>query len=184
MSRLRDEMRKLKSEHDELQLRYDDEVYSGTSWKKEKERLETKVGDLAAAYEASNSSNAEQQSQIVSLLSQVRELRAHLDEADAERAALSQARRALEARLHDIAQDHLDTSKMSSDRVLQALNLEKQDLRSALEAEADKVALANERVKKAEAFATEYQVELSKIRTENADLDRQNVRAFLRCCNW
>ncbi|KAH7091794.1 hypothetical protein BKA62DRAFT_84948 [Auriculariales sp. MPI-PUGE-AT-0066] len=174
-SRLSDEIRRLKSEHDELQLRYDDEVYSGSSWKKEKERLEAKIGDLISAYEASNGANAEQQSQIVSLLSQVRELRAHLDEADAERAALQQARRTLEGRLSDIAQDHLDTSKMSSDRVLQALNLEKQDLRSALEEQLDKVAMANERFKKAETFANEYQVELSKIRAENSELDRINA---------
>ena len=64
---------------------------------------------------------------------------------------------------------------MSSDRVLQALNLEKQDLRSALDEQMDKVAMANERVKKAEAFANDYQVELSKIRAENSELDRLNV---------
>ena len=176
-SRLADENRKLKSEHDELQLRYDDEVYSGSAWKAEKGRLEAKVGDLVSAYDASNAANAEQQTQIVSLLSQVRELRAHLDEADAERAALQQARRTLEGRLADIAQDHLETSKMSSDRVVQALHLEKQDLRSALEEQMDKVVMANERVKKAESFANEYQVELSKIRAENSELDRTNVRA-------
>jgi myosin protein heavy chain len=176
LSRLREENRKTRSDLDELQLRYDDEVYNSAAWKKEKERLETKIGDLTAAYDSSTASQTEQQSQIVSLLSQVRELRAVLDEAEADRAALQKARRALEARLNDIAQDHVDANKMSSDRVLQALHLEKQDLRSALEEQTDKMALASERLKKAETFANECQTELNKIRTENAELDKLNVR--------
>lgn len=175
MSRLREENRLIRAERDELQLRFDDEVYSGGAWKKEKERLETKIGDLAAAYEASNNANAEQQGQIVSLLSQVRELRAVLDEAEADRTALQKARRQLEGRLNDIAQHHLETSKMTSDRALQAMHLEKQELRSALEEQEDKVNMANERLKKAETFANENQAELNKIRAENVELDKLNV---------
>lgn len=175
MSRLREENRSLRADRDKLQLKFDDEVYNGGAWKKEKERLETKINDLSAAYEASNKANSEQQTQVVSLLSQVRELRAVLDEAEADRAALQKARRQLEGRLSDIAQQHLETSKMSSDRVLQAMHLEKQELRSALEEQEDRVSMANERLKKAEAFANESQAELNKLRAENAELDRANV---------
>lgn len=164
------QVRKLQGE---LQLRLDDEVYSGGTWKKEKDRLETKIGDLTAAYEASNHTNTEQQTQIVSLLSQVRELRAVLDDAEADRTALQKARRQLEGRLNDIAQDHLE--KMSSDRALQAMHLEKQELRSALEEQQDKVNTANERLKKAEVSANESRTELNKTRAENAELDKQNV---------
>lgn len=32
MSKLREELRKARSEYDELQLRFDDEVYSGGAW--------------------------------------------------------------------------------------------------------------------------------------------------------
>ncbi|KIJ56408.1 hypothetical protein M422DRAFT_150276 [Sphaerobolus stellatus SS14] len=175
MSRLREENRSLRAERDDLQLRFDDEVYNGGAWKKEKERLETKIADLTAAYDSSNNANTEQQAQIVNLLSQVRELRAVLDEAESERSALQKARRQLEGRLNDIAQQHLEASKMSSDRVLQAMHLEKQELRSALEEQEDRVSMANERLKKAETFAAESQVELNKMRAENAELDRQNA---------
>ncbi|KAF8514982.1 nonmuscle myosin heavy chain b [Gautieria morchelliformis] len=175
MSRLREENRTMRTERDDLQLRFDDEVYNGGAWKKEKERLETKIGDLTAAYEASNNANSEQQSQIVSLLSQVRELRAVLDEAEADRSALQKARRQLEGRLNDIAQHHVETSKMSSDRAFQAMHLEKQELRSALEEQEDRVNMANERLKKAESFANDSQIELNKIRAENSELDKLNA---------
>lgn len=175
ISNLRSENHKMRSELDELQLRYDDELYAGESWKKEKGRLTNKITDLQSAYDASKAAQSEQQNQIVSLLSQVRELRAVLDEAEAERAALRQARSQLETRLNDIAQAHLDANRMSSDRVLQELHLEKQDLRSRLEEQADRVTLAYDKLKKAEAFANECQVELSKVRNDNSDMERENV---------
>lgn len=165
----------MRSELDGFQLKYDDEVYASSSWKKDKDRMSTKILDLTGAYESSKAAQAEQQTQIVALLSQVRELRAVLDEAEAERAALRQARAQLETRLNDIAQDHLDSSRMSSDRVVQELQLEKQDLRAQLESQADRVAMANDKLKKAEAFASEYQIELSKVRHENSEMERKNV---------
>ncbi|KAF9519353.1 hypothetical protein BS47DRAFT_1337113 [Hydnum rufescens UP504] len=176
MSRLREENRKTRGDLDNLQLQYDDEVYSGNAWKKEKERLESKIADLTGAYDSATTVQSEQQSQIVNLLSQVRELRGVLDDAEADRTALQQARRNLEARLSDIAQGHhADSEKLSSDRVLQALHLEKQDLRSSLDEQRDRVALASERLKKAEAHALDCQNQLNQIRKENSDLDRRNA---------
>ena len=58
MSRLREENRKLRSDYDELQLQYDDEVYNGGAWKKERERLETKIADVTNAYESSTAARA------------------------------------------------------------------------------------------------------------------------------
>lgn len=165
----------MRSEQDELQLRFDDEVYASSSWKMDKERMDSKIMDLTAAYESAKSAQSEQQNQIVALLSQVRELRAVLDEAEAERAALRQARSQLETRLNDIAQDHLDASRISSDRVLQELQLEKQDLRSRLEGQAERIALVHDKLKKAESFASECQIELSKTRHHNSELERQHV---------
>ena len=86
MSRIREENRKIRSNYEELSLRFDDEVYSGSTWKKEKERLETKIQDVTKAYDASVAAQAEQQSQIVSLHSQVRELRSVLNDAETDRA--------------------------------------------------------------------------------------------------
>jgi myosin heavy chain 9/10/11/14 len=175
MSRLREENRTLRSDYDDLQLRYDDEIYSGGAWKKDRERLETKIADLGQAYETSMAAQGEQQAQIVALHSQVRELRSVLDEAEADRVLLQKARRALQAELESIKLDHADTSKISNATEMQKLLLRKQDLERSVEEHRDKENLAMERMKKAEARADEAQVELGRIRVENSELEKQNV---------
>ncbi|THH09667.1 hypothetical protein EW145_g1839 [Phellinidium pouzarii] len=175
MSRLREENRKLRSDYDELQLQYDDEVYNGGAWKNEKERLETKISDLTNAYESSTAARTEQQSQIVALHSQVRELRGVLEDAEAERVMLQKARRALQSQLDSIKLDNIDPDKMSAESKLQDLQLKKQDLERALEEHQDRVMMAEERMKKAEVHAQECQIELGEIRVENSELDRKNA---------
>lgn len=150
--------------------------YNSSGSKKEKERLETKIADITKAFEASSAAQAEQQSQIVALHSQVRELRGVLDDVEADRSLLQKARRALQAELEGIRLDHVDTNKMSSDREFQVLQLEKQDLERALEEQEDRVANAFDRMKKAETYANDCQVELGKVRVDNSELDRLNVR--------
>ncbi|KDR70292.1 hypothetical protein GALMADRAFT_128012 [Galerina marginata CBS 339.88] len=178
LSRLREENRKLRSDYDALQLRYDDEAYNSGGWVKEKERMETKISDIERAYEAATGAQAEQQSQIVALHSQVRELRGVLDEAESDRALLQKARRALQAELETIKLDHVDPSKMTSDHEFQRLQLKKQDLERSLEEQEDRVTNANERVRKAETFASECQIELGKVRVENSQLDKLNASFF------
>lgn len=184
MSRLREDNRKIRSDYDELQLRYDDEVYNSGGWKKEKERMETKITDVTKAYESSLAAQAEQQSQIVALHSQVRELRGVLDDAEADRALLQKARRALQAELETIKLDHVDTNRMSSDREFQQLQLKKQDLERSLEEQEDRVANAFDRMKKAEAYANECQIELGKVRVDNSELDRLNVSIAASSSSW
>ena len=75
--------------------------------------------------------------------------------------------------------DTVDASKMSSDRELQMLQLKKQDLERALEEQGDRVEMAFERMKKAEGHAQECQVELGRVRVENSELDKLNVRQFM-----
>lgn len=179
MTRLREDNRKIRSDYDELQLRFDDEVYNSGSWKKEKERLDTKILDLNAAYEAAIAAQGDQQSQIVALHSQVRELRAVLSDAETERTLLQKARRALQAELEGAKLDTVDANKISSDREFQKLQLKKQDLERSLEEQDDRVGMAFDRMKKAEAHANECQVELDKIRLDNSELDKQNASAFL-----
>jgi myosin protein heavy chain len=165
----------VRSDYDELRLQYDDEVYSGGAWKKEKERLETKIVDLTKAYETATAGQGEQQSQIVALHSQVRELRGVLNDAEADRVLLQKARRALQAELETIKLDTVDTNKMSSDRELQKLQLKNQDLERALEEQEDRAAMASDRMKKAETYVAECQLELGQVRVENSELDKLNV---------
>ncbi|KIK63916.1 hypothetical protein GYMLUDRAFT_423423 [Collybiopsis luxurians FD-317 M1] len=175
LSRLRERNRKIQSDYDELQLRLDDEVYSSGGWRKEKERLETKIADITRAYEASGAAQTEQQSQIVALHSQVRELRAVLDDVEADRALLQKARRALQTELDGIRIDSVDMQRMSTDHEYQRLVLETQDLKRSLDEEKDRATNAFDRMKKAEGFANECQIELGKVRVDNSELDRINA---------
>jgi myosin protein heavy chain len=175
MTRLREDNRKIHSDYDELQLRFDDEVYNGGAWNREKDRMETKIADLTKAFESSTTAQSDQQAQIVSLHSQVRELRSVLNDAEADRAMLQKARRSLQAELEGIKLDHVDATKMTSDRELQKLQLKKQDLERSLEEQEDRVAMAFDRLKRAEAHANESQLELDRTRVENTELDRINV---------
>ena len=175
ISKLREELRNARSDNDELSLRYDDEVYNGAAWKKERERLETKIADLSMAYDSSTAAQAEQQAQIVALHSQVRELRSVLNDAEADRALLQKARRGLQAELETIKMDAVDATKINSDRELRTLQLKNQDLERALEDGTDRVEMAYDRMKKAELHAQDCQVELGKVRVENSELDKLNV---------
>jgi myosin heavy chain 9/10/11/14 len=138
--------------------------------------METKIIDITKAFEASSAAQAEQQSQIVSLHAQVRELRGVLDETEADRALLQKARRALKAELEGIKLDQADTSRLSSENEFQKLQLKKRDLERALEEHQDRMVSTNERMQKAEAYANECQIELGKVRVDNSELDRLNVR--------
>lgn len=155
---------------------YDDELFNNSGWKKEKERLKAKIADLEKAYEASTGAQTEQQTQILALHSQVRELRGVLDDAEADRTLLQKARRALQGELEMIKFDHVpDTNKITSDHEFQKLQLKNQDLEHSLEEQEDRVSNAFDRMKKAESFAYQCQIELGKVRVENSELDKLNV---------
>ena len=155
---------------------YDDELFNNGGWKKEKERLKAKIADLEKAYEASTGAQTEQQTQILALHSQVRELRGVLDDAEADRTLLQKARRALQGELEMIKFDHVpDTNKITSDHEFQKLQLKNQDLEHSLEEQEDRVSNAFDRMKKAESFAYQCQIELGKVRVENSELDKLNV---------
>ena len=110
--RVQTELRQTR-EQAELQSRYETKELE-RGWRKEKDRLESKIVDLEKTCNASSEAQIEQQSQIVSLQSQVRELRCVLDEAEVERTLLQKARRALQAELESLKIDHSE-SKPSSD---------------------------------------------------------------------
>ena len=55
---------------------------------------------------------------------------------------------------------------------LKKLRLKKQDLERALEEQEDRVTMTLERMKKAETYTAECQIELGKVRVENSELDK------------
>lgn len=174
--KIRDENRSLRDDHEKLQFQFDDEVLNSGGWRKEKERLEDKITHMHKAYESALGGHSEQQAQIVALHSEVRKLRTVLDDVDAERNLLQKARRTLQAQLEDISQNHMDTSKMASDREFQTLQLKKLDLERTVEEQEARVANAVKRMQKAEGHANESHIQLGKLRVEYSELDRHNVR--------
>lgn len=98
-----------------LQRQYDDNHNhnNNSGWKKEKERLKTRIADLEKAYEVSTGAQTEQQTQILALHSQVRELRGVLDEAEADRTLLQKARRALQGELEMIKLGHVPDTNLT-----------------------------------------------------------------------
>ncbi|MBW0481798.1 hypothetical protein O181_021513 [Austropuccinia psidii MF-1] len=175
--RVREEARQLRVERDELQIRNDERLYSRGGFSKEKERLETKILDVMKAYDEAVAVQAEQSSQIVTLMSQVRDLRAARDEAEADRAALVTAKKSLEQRLEEIGSEYLsaNSGRLTNDRVLQTLQQERGELKRQLEEKEDMVAVALERQKKAEAFANDCQIEANRERLESTELLKANT---------
>ncbi|KAJ7078394.1 myosin II heavy chain [Mycena crocata] len=141
----------------------------------EKERLEAKVADISQAYEASAAAQAEQRTQIAGLHSEVQKLRGVLDDAEADRTLLQKARRALQSELETIRHDHIDATQTPGDREFHKLQLKQLDLERSLEEKEYRATNSLDRMKKAEAFANECQVELGKVRVNNTELDRRNA---------
>jgi myosin heavy chain 9/10/11/14 len=98
-----------------------------------------------------------------------------LNDAEADRVMLHKARRALQAELETIKLDAVDTNKISSDRELQKLQLKNHDLERSLEEREDRANMASDRMKKAESYLAECQLELGKVRVENSELEKINV---------
>ncbi|KAA1063810.1 hypothetical protein PGTUg99_002494 [Puccinia graminis f. sp. tritici] len=110
-------------------------------------------------------------------MSQVRDLRAARDEAEADRAALVTAKKSLEQRLEEIGSEFLsaNSGRLSNDRVLQTLQQERSDLKRQLEEREDLFSVALERQKKAEAFANDCQMEANRERSESSELLKANT---------
>jgi myosin protein heavy chain len=65
--------------------------------------------------------------------------------------------------LETVKLNNVGTDKMFSDRELQRLQLQKQDLERSVEEQADRVSNTTERTKKAESHTGECPVELGKV---------------------
>ncbi|KAF8657591.1 hypothetical protein AX16_002172 [Volvariella volvacea WC 439] len=171
----RGNLNKLRLEHQELKAEYDKELSNRGGWKKEKERLEEKIAALDNAYKKSMGVQIEQQEQVLSLHSQLNQLRTTLEQTNHERELLQNARQALSNELKAIRENHADISRFSSDREFQQLQLEKQDLERTLDEQRDRVANAHDRMKRAETHLQECQLQLSRVQQENTELDRHNA---------
>ncbi|KAG0097633.1 hypothetical protein BGZ93_002340 [Podila epicladia] len=175
IQKMREVHRQLSTELEEVNNNFDLELRSSQSWKKDKERLEARNHDLNQSYQDLLVAQDDLQVQIVSLLSQVREVRAALDESESARVALEKTKRGLEQRLDDVGEQfHTVTqNKQMAERIKMALDQEAGDLRERLEEQQYQVTLSTEKLRKAELAVVEAESELAK---EKA-LSEENLRA-------
>ncbi|KAF9538125.1 hypothetical protein EC957_007221 [Mortierella hygrophila] len=175
LQKMRDSQRQLAQELEDVHQKLDQELRSSQSWKKDKERLEAKNADLNQMYQDLLASQDDLQVQTVSLLSQVREVRAALDESESARAALEKTKRGLEQRLVDVGEQFntVTQNKQVAERIKMALGQEAGDLRERLEEQIQVVTLSTEKLRKAEIAVVEAEGELAK---EKA-ISEENLRA-------
>lgn len=171
------EIARLREELDELRSKWDDEVLNSSTWSKEKARLESTLADISASRDEAANAHNEAQSKIVSLLSQVRSLRSSVDEVTAEKDALAREKRSIETRLEEAKAGLEDLAKSESPSLRNAASIDKEmlELKSSLAQQEDLAAAAVEKMRRAEALASEVQKDIVVERETSVQLQKDKA---------
>lgn len=170
--------RNLREEVEDLRAKWDDEVLNSSTWAKEKSRLEIKLQDLSQSHEDAVSAHNEAQGRVVSLLAQVRSLRANVDEAIADREMVLKEKRSLEQRLVEASQRLEDLANSDSPSMRNAAGMDREllELKGALQKQEDVAAAAVEKMRRAEALAIETQRDIAAERESNFSLHKEKAQ--------
>ena len=173
----RSENTRLREELEELRSKWDDEVLNSSTWAKEKSRLEMTLQDLSSSREEAVKAHNDAQSKIVSLLSQVRNLRTSVDDVAAERDMLQKEKRGLEARLTEAGDRLEDLARGESPSMRNAAVMDREllELKSSLVKQEDVAAAAVDKMRRAEALTTEMQKDIVAERETNVTLHREKA---------
>ena len=173
----RSENTRLREELEELRSKWDDEVLNSSTWAKEKSRLEMTLQDLSSSREEAVKAHNDAQSKIVSLLSQVRTLRTSVDDVAAERDMLQKEKRGLENRLTEAGDRLEDLARGESPSMRNAAGMDREllDLKSSLEKQEDVAAAAVDKMRRADALATEMQKDITVERETNVTLHKEKA---------
>ncbi|KAJ9310148.1 hypothetical protein DTO217A2_434 [Paecilomyces variotii] len=186
----REETARLREELDDLRSKWDNEVLNSSTWAKEKARLEMTLQDVSTSRDEAVAAHNDAQAKVVSLLSQVRNLRTSVDDVSAERDMLLKEKKMLEARLTEAGERLEDLVKGESPSMRNAASMDREllELKSKLAQQEDVSAAAVGKMRRAEALATEMQKEVTAERETNAQLfkeraalEKQLKEAQLRC---
>ncbi|KAL0937607.1 myosin type ii heavy chain [Colletotrichum truncatum] len=171
------EIARLREELDELRSKWDDEVLNSSTWSKEKSRLESTLADVVSSRDEAVNAHSEAQGKIVTLLSQVRSLRASVDDITSERDLLVREKRSIEARLEEAKAGLEDLTNGDSPSLRDAANIDKEmlELKSNLAQQEDIAAAAVEKMRRAEALASEMQKEAMVERETSSQLQKDKA---------
>lgn len=187
---IRGENSRLREELDELRSKWDDEVLNSSTWAKEKSRMEISLQDVSTSRDEAVRAHDDAQGKVVSLLSQVRNLRTSVDDVSAERDLLLKEKRGVEARLSEAAERLEELAKGENPSIRNAAGMDREllELKSKLAQQEDVTSAAVGKMRRAEALATEIQKEITADREstarlfkEKAALEKQLKEAQLRC---
>ncbi len=174
---------RLREELEDLRSKWDDEVLNSSTWSKEKARLESTLAGLSSSRDEAVDAHNEAQGKIVSLLSQVRALRTSVDDAAGERDALQREKRGLEARLEEAQNAHEGLARGDGPSAKEVL-----ELKTKLAQHEDIAAAAVEKMRRAEALASEMQKDIVAEREavvalhkEKAGLEKSLKELQVRC---
>lgn len=174
---VREENGRLKEEIEELRNKWDDEVLNSSTWAKEKSRLEMTLQDISNSRDEAANAHNEAQSKIVSLLSQVRNLRTSVDDIAAERDSAIEEKRRLEMRLQEAADKLEDLSHSESPAMRNAAAYDREllELKSGLAQQEDIAAAAVGKMRRADALAQEIQKDIVAVREANVQLHKDKA---------
>ena len=174
---VRSENTRIRDELEELRSKWDDEVLNSSSWSKEKSRLEMTLQDLSSSREEAVNAHNDAQGKIVSLLSQVRNLRTSMDDVAAERDMLQKEKRGLEARLSEAGDRLEDLARGESPSMRNAAGVDREllDLKSQLAQQEDVATAAVGKWRRTEALATEMQKDVVSEREMNVALHKEKA---------
>lgn len=173
----RAENTRMREELEELRSKWDDEVLNSSTWAKEKARLEMTLQDLSTSREEAVRAHNEAQGKIVTLLSQVRNLRTATDDLSAERDLLVKEKRGLETRLAEAGDRLEDLARGESPSMRNAAGMDRAllQLKAELAQKGDVAEAAVGKMRKAEALAVEMQKDVVAERETNAGLHREKA---------
>ncbi|KAI9875883.1 MAG: hypothetical protein M1830_007846, partial [Pleopsidium flavum] len=174
---VRSENTRMREELEDLRSKWDDEVLNSSTWAKEKSRLEMTLQDLSSSREEAVNAHNEAQSKMVSLLSQVRNLRTSVDDITAERDMLQKEKRGLEARLAEAGERLEDLAHGESPSMRNAAGMDREllQLKSNLAQQEDVAAAAVGKMRRSEALATEMQKDVVAERESNVALHKEKA---------
>lgn len=167
----------MREELEDLRAKWDDEALNSSTWAKEKSRLEMTLQDISTSRDEAVTAHNEAQTKIVSLLSQVRSLRASVDDVSAERDTLLKEKRGLEARLAEAGERLEDLARGDSPSMRNAAGIDREllELKSSLAQQEDIAAAAVGKMRRAEALLAEMQKDITMQRETNSQLHKEKA---------
>ena len=174
---VREENTRIRDELEELRSKCHNELLNSSAWAKEKSRLEVTLKDLSSSREEAVNAHNVGQAKITSLLSQVRSLRSSMDHVAAERDILQNEKRVLETRLTEAGEriEELMRGENPSKRNHAGMGNEVLDLKSRLAQQEDVAIAAVDKLRRAEALASDMQKEIAAERESNAILHKDKA---------